>query len=101
MTAFTHDSELLANGNFAPRVMAVAKPATVGFELICVVARIRRLGAGNDIAPRYNRAMARRKPPDPREGFNPTSPFTIGDQPHVLRAACLRIQAISWRTSRG
>ena len=46
----------------------------------------------------YNRSKARRKPPDPREGFNPTSLLTLVNQPHVLRAACLRIQANSWRT---
>ena len=37
---------------------------------------------------------ARRKPPDPREGFNPTSTLPESEiDSHVLRAACLRIQA--------
>src|SRR5215468_10620296 len=47
-------------------------------------------------------AVARSKPPGPREGSNPTSPpSTTGHRPHVLRAACLRTQAqhmenVSW-----
>src|SRR5262245_60673921 len=40
-------------------------------------------------------------PPDPREGFNPPSTIVDSSRPHVLRAACLRIQANAWRTVMG
>src|SRR3954469_14951979 len=45
------------------------------------------IAASQYLLPVYNQATAGSEPPDPREGFNPTSYFLFVPS-HVLRAAC-------------